>query len=107
MPQLRGQDWLSGAIRAVAVQRSLRSGEVLFRSGTRTVGLFEVVKGKLRLVRVDRSGREAILQVAVPGDTLAEASLFSPTYNCDAIATTDAVARLYPKTALLAQLVSK
>jgi CRP-like cAMP-binding protein len=106
MPQPSGQDWLSGAVRAVAVQRSLRAGEVLFRSGTRTIGLFEVVKGKVRLVRVDRSGREAILQVAVPGDTLAEASLFSATYHCDAIATTDAVVRLYPKAALLAHLAS-
>jgi CRP/FNR family transcriptional regulator, dissimilatory nitrate respiration regulator len=98
------QEWLSGAIRAVAVQRSLHAGEALFRSGTRTAGLFEVVKGKVRLVRVDRSGREAILQVAIPGDTLAEASLFSSTYHCDAIATTDAVVRLYPKAAFLAEL---
>ena len=98
------QGWLSGAIRAVAVQRGLQAGKALFRSGARTAGLFEVVKGKVRLVRVDRSGREAILQVAVPGDTLAEASLFSSTYHCDAIAATDAVVRLYPKAALLAEL---
>ena len=104
MSRFSAQGWLSGTIRAVAIQRGLQAGEALFRSGARTAGLFEVVKGKVRLVRVDRSGREAILQVAVPGDTLAEASLFSSTYHCDAIAATDAVVRLYPKAALLAEL---
>ena len=96
--------WLSATIRAVAVERALKAGQTLFRSGTRTAGLYEVVKGKVRLVRVDRSGREAVLQVAVAGDTLAEASLFSSTYHCDAIATTNAVVRLYPRADLLTQL---
>jgi CRP-like cAMP-binding protein len=76
----------------------------LFRSGEKTVGLYEVVEGKVRLVRLDRSGREAILQLASAGDTLAEASAFSSTYHCDAIATTEAVVRLYPKTILLSEL---
>jgi CRP/FNR family transcriptional regulator, dissimilatory nitrate respiration regulator len=58
----------------------------------------------MRLVRVDRSGREAVLHVAGAGDTLAEASLFSSTYHCDAIATTDTVVRLYPKSPLLTEL---
>jgi CRP/FNR family transcriptional regulator, dissimilatory nitrate respiration regulator len=53
-------------------------------------------------VRVDPSGRETVLYDAVAGDTVAEASLFSPVYHCDAIATTDAVVRLYPKALLLA-----
>jgi CRP/FNR family transcriptional regulator, dissimilatory nitrate respiration regulator len=63
-----------------------------------------LVKGKVRLARVDRSGREAVLQVAASGDTFAEASLFSSTYHCDAIATTDAVVRLYPKAVLIDEL---
>lgn len=76
----------------------------MFRAGDRTVGLYEVIKGKIRLVRVDRSGREAVLQAACAGDTLAEASLFSSTYQCDAIAITEALVRLYPKAVLLAEL---
>ena len=36
------------------------------------------------------------------GETLAEASLFSPAYHCDAIASTDVLVRIYPKAALLA-----
>lgn len=97
-------DWISARIASLAAERSLKAGQTLFRAGTRPAGLYEVVKGKIRLVRVDRSGREAILQLAERGDVLAEASLFSPTYHCDAIASTDATVRLYPKSALLAEL---
>ncbi len=82
----------------------LKAGQYLFRVGYRSAGLYEVVDGKVRLVRVDRSGREAILQEARTGDTLAEASLFSPIYHCDAIATTAAIVRLYPRTTLLKEL---
>lgn len=59
--------------------------------------MYEVVKGKIKLVRAAPSGRETILYVASAGDIIAEASLFSPTYHCDAIATTNTVVRFYPK----------
>jgi CRP-like cAMP-binding protein len=97
-------DWLSTTIRKAAVERTVKTGQTLFRTGSRTAGLYEIVKGKLRLVRVDCSGREAVLQVASAGETLAEASLFSPTYHCDAVAITDAVVRLYPRTILVNEL---
>jgi CRP-like cAMP-binding protein len=93
-------------VRAAGIERSLSAGQTLFRAGARTTGLYEVVKGKLRLVRVDRNGREAVLHTAAAGDTIAEASLFSTTYHCDAIAMTDAIVRLYPKAVVLAELQS-
>jgi len=101
---MRNIDWISANIASSAADRSLKAGQTLFRAGTRPAGLYEVVKGKVRLVRLDRSGREAILQVAGPGDLFAEASLFSSAYHCDAIATTDTVVRLYPKSILVAEL---
>ena len=97
-------DWLTTAVRRAATERTLKAGQHLFHVGDRTVGLYEIVEGTVRLVRVDRSGREAILQAAGAGETLAEASLFSPTYHCDAIAPTAARVRLYPKTVLLKEL---
>ena len=97
-----GKDWLPAAVRAAAIDRKLKAGEALFRLGDKTAGLFEILTGRVRLTRVDRSGHEVILYVAGPGETLAEASLFSPAYHCDAIASTDAVVRIYPKPALLA-----
>ena len=97
-------DWLSPPIRAAAKELTFEAGQYIFRSGARTTGLYEIIQGKIRLVRVDRSGREAILQVAGAGDTFAEASLFSSSYHCDAIASTDTTLRLYPKGVMLAEL---
>jgi CRP-like cAMP-binding protein len=97
-------DWLSPTVRAAAIERRLAPGQALFRSGSRSVGFFEVVAGTVRLLRVDRSGREAVLQTASAGDTLAEASLFSTAYHCDAIAATAAIVRRYPKAVMLAAL---
>jgi CRP-like cAMP-binding protein len=96
--------WLSSSVRAAARERHLKAGQTLFHAGSKSAGLYEIVSGTVRLVRVDRGGREAVLQAAGVGETLAEASLFSPTYHCDAVATTEAVVRLYPKAALLAEL---
>src|SRR5581483_7051587 len=45
---------------------------------------------------------EVVLHVAGPGETIAEASLFSNDYHCDAIASTKATVRIYPRQAMLA-----
>ncbi|HEY1311379.1 MAG TPA: Crp/Fnr family transcriptional regulator [Pseudolabrys sp.] len=96
------KDWLPATVRAVAIDRKLKAGEALFRLGDKTAGLVEVIAGRVRLARVDRSGREVILFVAGAGETIAEASLFSQGYHCDAIASTYAQVRIYPKAAVLA-----
>lgn len=96
------QDWLPAAVRAAAADRKLKAGEALFRLGDKSVGLCEVISGRVRLARVDRAGQEIVLHVAGAGETIAEASLFSPHYHCDAIANTGAVVRVYPKRAVLA-----
>jgi CRP-like cAMP-binding protein len=95
------KDWLPAAVRSAAVERKLKAGEPLFHLGDKIAGLYEVIAGRVRVIRVDRSGRELILYVAVAGETIAEASLFSPVYHCDAIAASDAMVRVYPKAALL------
>jgi CRP-like cAMP-binding protein len=97
-------DWLPAPVRDAAIDRTLTPGQALFHAGTRSAGFYEVVSGTVRLIRVERNGREAVLQTASAGETLAEASLFSSAYHCDAIAATDAVVRLYPKPAMLAEL---
>lgn len=97
-------DWLTPSLQAAAIERRLQPGQTLFNAGSRTAGLYKVESGTVRLVRTDLNAREAVLQVASSGDTLAEASLFSSKYHCDAVATTEAVVRLYPKALLLAEL---
>jgi CRP-like cAMP-binding protein len=94
-------DWLTRTVRTAGIGRALKAGQVLFRAGQRTTGFFEVTSGSVRLVRVNRTGRETVLYVAVSGETLAEASLFASEYHCDAIAVTDSVVRLYPKDKML------
>ncbi len=96
------EEWLPAAARTAAIDHQLEAGEPLFRLGDKTSGLCEVITGRVRLVRVDRSGHELVLHVAGPGETLAESSLFSPQYHCDAIASTDAIVRIYPKRQVLA-----
>ena len=83
---MAAREWLPATARSAAIDHKLKAGEPLFRLGDKTLGLCEVLAGRVRLARVDRSGREIVLHVAGPGETLAEASLFSPQYHCDAIA---------------------
>ena len=96
-------DWLTRKIQAAGVERALKAGQTLFRRGQHTLGFYEVISGSVRLVRVDRAGREAVLHVAATREALAEASLFAPAYHCDAIAVSDAVVRLYPKALVLGE----
>jgi CRP-like cAMP-binding protein len=95
--------WLTRKILTAGMERRLHAGQTLFLAGQRTAGCIAVVSGHIRVLRVDRSGREAVMHVAKAGEFLAEASLFSSVYHCDAIAATDAVVRLYPKAVVLAE----
>lgn len=95
------EGWIPAEVRKSGITRRLKRGEALFRSGQPTVGLYEIVSGTVRLIRIDGSGRQTVLYSADGAGTLAEASLFSPTYHCDAIAATAASVRLYPKAAIL------
>jgi CRP-like cAMP-binding protein len=97
------KEWLSPAVRALAIERKLGAGQALFGQGDRAAGLYEVVEGKLRLARVDQEGRELVLAIACTGETIAEASLFSAVYCCTAIAITKAVVRFYQKAILLTE----
>ena len=101
-PSKLTEDWMPAVIRAVAFERKFKAGEALFRLGDKSAGFYEVLSGRVRLVRVNRFGRETILHMAGPAETLAEASLFSGQYHCDAIANTDAIVRIYPKREVLA-----
>jgi CRP-like cAMP-binding protein len=93
--------WLPRSVEKLGRERILGRGEVLFRKDDAAVGIYEVEERQVRLSRLDQTGREIVLYVAGPGDLLAEASLFSKVYNCDATAVTDARVRLYPRKALL------
>ena len=97
------KDWLPATVQVAGIERVLPPGQALFRLGDRTIGIYEIVKGQVQMIRLDSSGREVVLYAAGPGDIFAEAALFSPTYHCDAISKTGATVRLYPKAKVLAE----
>jgi CRP/FNR family transcriptional regulator, dissimilatory nitrate respiration regulator len=96
-------DWVPAAVRKTGIERRVPAGQILFRRDERVIGLYEVIEGRFRLARPNLDGSEIVLYVAAAGETIAEASLFSPKYHFDAIAVTDAVVRLYPKAAIFAE----
>lgn len=63
-----------------------QSGEVLFRQGAATKGLFVVRSGLVHLERVGPNGERIIIHRASAGTSFAEASVFSDHYHCDAMA---------------------
>ncbi len=77
--------------------RFLAPAEYLFHQGEPVVSLFVVLVGEIHLIRHHEDGGTVILQRARPGEVLAEASLFSDSYHCDAVARTHATVRCIPK----------
>jgi CRP/FNR family transcriptional regulator, dissimilatory nitrate respiration regulator len=83
---------------------TLQAGESLFRQGDQVHGMFTIESGRIHMLRHDSHGRSLVLFSATTGDLFAEAALFSETYHCDAVAITDALVRIYPKSILLSLL---
>ena len=53
-------------------ERNLTRGETLFRQGDRSVGIYEIVEGRVRLSRLDPEGRDIVLHTAGPGNLVAD-----------------------------------
>ena len=68
-------------------RRKLAQGAWLFHQGDHVRSIFFILAGSVELVRHSPEGKPIILQRAGRGATLAEASVFSDSYHCDAIAT--------------------
>jgi CRP-like cAMP-binding protein len=69
--------------------RTFSDGATVFHRGDPVERLHVVKSGAVRLVRHQGNGHPVVLQRASPGDILAEASVFSTHYHCDAIALTE------------------
>jgi CRP-like cAMP-binding protein len=76
---------MPAALREGAQHLSVGTGETVFRAGSRPRKIYWVLDGEVRLVRRSRNGAEIVLQRASTG-FIAEASLESPRYHCDAVA---------------------
>lgn len=58
------------------VRKIFRAGELLFSEGEPCNGLHIIVRGKVRIFKTSVSGREQVLAVNVPGETVAELPVF-------------------------------
>jgi CRP-like cAMP-binding protein len=101
---MNAKDWLAAGKRISGIERKLAAGQMLFDQGDAAIGLYEVVSGQVKQVRIDPEGRDVVVGIAGPGEMIAEGSLFSQTHDCAATALTNAIVRLYRKGSLLAEL---
>ncbi|WP_218918056.1 Crp/Fnr family transcriptional regulator [Noviherbaspirillum massiliense] len=84
--------------------RTLRAGTALFRQGDQPFAVFRLMSGQMRLLRVTPNGAQVPMHTVGPGELFAEASLFSPRYHCNAVATKDSTVLVYPKGEIVRQL---
>ena len=77
-----------------ATERCLQPGEALFIAGDPVQQLALITLGRVHLLRRTVEGASVILQAAGPGDVLAEASVYSARYHCDAEAAQPSIVRL-------------
>ncbi len=78
-------EFIPGDLRKVTERRNIAAGEMLFRAGSSVCYLYCLLSGEVRLVRHDASGGRIVLQRS-RGGFIAEASIDSKTYHCDAVA---------------------
>jgi len=83
---------------------SLMKGEHLFLQGDQVEHFYYLRTGKIKLMRNTIEGGQALIHVALSGETFAEASLFSSEYHCSAIAVSTSEIMRYKKSYLLAHL---
>jgi CRP-like cAMP-binding protein len=77
-------DLMPPGLRERARQMNTEAGETLFRVRDTVRHIFLVLQGEARLVRADQHGNVIILQRS-RGGFIAEASLDTRTYHCDAV----------------------
>lgn len=95
-PALAGFD---KPLRAAARVLSRPAGTALFRTGERPAWMFYVRRGEAQMLRVTPAGAPVLLQRASRG-FLAEASLTSGRYHCDAVCRSDCELLAFPLPAL-------
>ncbi len=94
---------------ALASEKKYRvnKGELIFRPGDAVESIHVVLRGRIKLIRDTEDGNPVVLQLAVAGDMLAEASLFSDSYHCAALAVSpDAELAVFARRELLSALRS-
>ena len=90
-------------LEAGSVDRVLAPGELLFHQSDPATAIYKVEGGRICLIRRTVDDHLVVLHTAHGGEFLAEASLFSEAYHCDAVALVASRVRSYSKVKLLAE----
>jgi CRP/FNR family transcriptional regulator, dissimilatory nitrate respiration regulator len=81
-------------VKGITVLNSYKKGTILFSQGDEAQGFYLVIHGKIKIYRISPQGQEYIMRIVGPGETIAEAAVFSgKTYPASAEALEDS--RLY------------
>lgn len=96
---------LPAALHGLCEQRRYERGTLLFETGRRPGSMHFVSDGEVILQRIGEDGEVMVLQRTRHG-FVAEASLQSDRYHCDAVVVADANVARIPRQALLAALTS-
>jgi CRP/FNR family transcriptional regulator len=65
-----------GALARRTVQRSCQAGELLFCEGDSCLGLYVIAQGRIRIFKMSPAGRQQVLAVEGPGNSIAELPVF-------------------------------
>lgn len=87
--------------------RCLDKGAYLFHQGDAVKSVFVVTKGSIELMRFHEEGNSLVLQRAGAATFLAEASVYSQFYHCDAVVSETCVVREMSRSAFLAMLAER
>jgi CRP-like cAMP-binding protein len=87
--------------------RYVEKGAFLFHQGDAVKSVFAVMEGTVELTRFQEGGASLVLQRADSGTFLAEASVYSPFYHCDAIVAETCMISELNRTAFLAILAEQ
>jgi len=99
-----GLDQAPRSLRAKLRSRALAREAILFRQGDPARAVYVIENGRIAMVRHTPDGRRVRLFSAGPGESFAEAALFSDVYHCDAVAEIASRVIVVPKTELRALL---
>jgi CRP/FNR family transcriptional regulator len=90
-----------GPVARTSSVRRFAAGDVLWRAGTDSRGLYGVLEGRIRVVRA-RAGRQHLVHVSRPGETMGEVALFGGgAYPATAIAAETSACLVVPRDVLV------
>ena len=89
------------AVGRAAAERRYRSGEAVFFAGEPCAGLYVLLQGWLKVVKVSPSGREQVVRFVGPGESFGEFSVFIGAPNpATVVALEDAIVWLIDREAI-------